>query len=452
MQKTFKLVNKEINKLARVDIRFLFLIGLLIVLPGIEALKNIFAFLFVVSWVVVAKKNNDWGGKWRVIDSIFLLWILADIFVSINAIITHQLPGEGFKDIIRFLLIGWALSRTNFSKERLTQSALLAVLAVIVTLIHSYYSGHGELIELESVGHINHTAIYLVITYAISLALLLFNFNNLNSYQKITLVVTTIILFFTTMDAGSNAAFGLLIIITLLDFLYLLIRVKKLSLGIVVFGVVAFIGILFTQQNPRAVKSIQDRIPIDFETIDLIFFVDEGNRLGINYVYINHIFKDSSRKKIHDFSYYVFRTNPLLGIGFGNFGQIKRDEIKDTVLKHKEVYNWSLYASSAHAHSVYYNYLVSGGLLIFSIFAWFWFYIVWVIIKHVILNNLRIYRNKFPENEWIVLSGIAVVLVNLIIGIVNTTLHHEHAILSMFVLGLLIAQFRMSELIEELDG
>ena len=49
MQKTFKLVNKEINKLARVDIRFLFLIGLLITLPAIESLKNIFAFLFVVS-------------------------------------------------------------------------------------------------------------------------------------------------------------------------------------------------------------------------------------------------------------------------------------------------------------------------------------------------------------------------------------------------------------------
>ena len=230
MKKTFKMVNKEINKLARVDIRFIFLIGLLIFLPALETLKNIFAFLFVMSWVVIAKKNNDWGGKWLIVDSIFLLWILADIFVSINAIITHQLPGEGFRDIIRFVLIGWVLSRTNFSKERLAQSALVVVVSVIVTLIYSYYAGHGELKELYSVGHINHTAIYLVITYAISLALLLFNFNNLNSYQKITLIVTTIVLFITTIETGSRAAFGLLIIITLLDFLYLLIRVKRLSL------------------------------------------------------------------------------------------------------------------------------------------------------------------------------------------------------------------------------
>ena len=85
---------------------------------------------------------------------------------------------------------------------------------------------------------------------------------------------------------------------------------------------------------------------------------------------------------------------------------------------------------------------MSGGLLIFSIFVWFWFYIVWVIIKLITRR----------ENEWIVLSSISVVLVNLGIGWVNTTLHHEHAILSMFVLGLLIAQFRKIKLIEELVG
>jgi len=435
MQKTFKLVNMEINKLARVDIRFLFLIGLLIALPGIESLKNIFAFLFVVSWVVVAKKNNDWGGKWRVIDSIFLLWILADIFVSINAIITHQLPGDGFKDIIRFILIGWVVSRINFSKERLTQLALVALLAVVATLIHSYYTGHGELIELESVGHINHTAIYLVIAYAISLALLLFNFNNLNSYQKIILVVTTIVLLLATIDTGSRATFLLLIVITLFDFLYLMIRVKKLSLILGSLFIVTCIGISFMHNPPDALKRIQ----VQGDLLGLFF------KLGTSP-------NDIERQKVREFSYYAFKTSPLLGVGFGNFSKIKMDDIKDMVLKDKEVFDDNLYLATPHAHNVYYTYLVSGGLLVFSIFLWFWFYIVWLIIKHFALNSLRIYRNKFQEIEWIVLSGISVILVNLAIGLVNTTFHHEHAILSMFVLGLLIAQFRKTELIEELFG
>ena len=107
------------SKLAIFDIRFLFLLGLLFFLPSFEVPKNLFALLFVFSWAIHCKKNKYWGGKWRVIDSIFLLWILIDIVVSINAIITHQLSGNNFRDILRFVLIAWVLSRTYFSKETL---------------------------------------------------------------------------------------------------------------------------------------------------------------------------------------------------------------------------------------------------------------------------------------------------------------------------------------------
>ena len=59
------------TKSNQIDFRFLFLAAMLIFLPGVEALKNIFAFLFVISCILIAKKNNDWGGRWQVIDSIF---------------------------------------------------------------------------------------------------------------------------------------------------------------------------------------------------------------------------------------------------------------------------------------------------------------------------------------------------------------------------------------------
>ena len=54
------------------------------------------------------------------------------------------------------------------------------------------------------------------------------------------------------------------------------------------------------------------------------------------------------------------------------------------------------------------------------------------------------------ENDLIIVSAIGVVMVNLGIGMVNTTLHHEHAILSMYVLGFLIAEYRKSQLFEDL--
>jgi hypothetical protein len=396
------------NKIAAVDLRFLLLAAMLVFLPGVEALKNIFAFLFVLSWVLISKKNNNWGGKWQIIDTILLLWILADIFVSINAVITHQLPGSNFRDVIRFVLIAWVLSRIYFPKEKLRELALISVIATLITLAYSYYSTGGILKELHSVGHINHTATFLAIAYSISLSLLLFDFHSLKNYQKIILLISTIVLFSATIDTDSRAAFGLIIIITLVDFIFLLIKHRKLSMFFLLFGLVSCIGVFFIYNPPKALDRLLAK---------------------------DHILQDVVRDRIRNFSYYAFKKNPLLGVGFGNFDLIKKDDIKAEIIKDKGVYNSDDYLKSSHAHNVYYTYLVSGGLLIFSIFLWFWFYIVWIIFK------LR----STMENDWIILSSISVLLINLGIGWVNTTLHHEHAILSMFVLGMLISEYRRAE-------
>jgi len=396
------------NKIAPVDVRFLLLAAMLVFLPGLEALKNIFAFLFVLSWVLISKKNNNWGGKWQIIDTILLLWILADILVSINVVITHQLSGSNFRDVIRFVLIAWVLSRIYFPKEKLRELALISVIATLITLAYSYYSTGGILKELHSVGHINHTATFLAIAYSISLSLLLFDFHSLKNYQKIILLISTIVLFSATIDTNSRAGFGLVIIVTLVDFIYLLIKHRKLSTFFLLFGLVSCVGVFFIYNPPQVLQRILAK---------------------------DHILQDEVRDKIRNFSYYAFKTNPLFGIGFGNFGLIKKDDIKAEIIKDKGVYNSDEYLPSSHAHNVYYTYLTSGGLLIFSIFLWFWFYIVWIIFK------LR----SSKENDWIILSSISVLLINLGIGWVNTTLHHEHAILSMFVLGMLISEYRRAE-------
>jgi formate hydrogenlyase subunit 3/multisubunit Na+/H+ antiporter MnhD subunit len=60
---------------------------------------------------------------------------------------------------------------------------------------------------------------------------------------------------------------------------------------------------------------------------------------------------------------------------------------------------------------------------------WFWLQIVNII-----------YRvNKHSNEKWIVFSGVSVVMAVLSIGWVNTTLAHEHALIVMFVLGILIS-------------
>lgn len=402
------------NKFAEVDYRFLMFLGVLVCLPVLEALKNIFAFLFVFSWVLIARKENYWGGKWKTIDTIFLLWILADITVSINAVISHQLSGSNFRDIIRFVLIAWVLSRIHWPKQKLFQLASAAIIATLMAIAFAYYiSGDYQFNELYSVGHINHSAIFLAIAFSISLSLLIIDFNNLKKYQKIFLILSTLILFFTTVDTNSRAAFGLIILITLIDFIYLAIKSRRLSVTILLFGIVSLTGVMFINSPPAALKRILTG---------------------------EHILHDEARDRIRNFNYYAFKKSPLLGHGFGNHGKIKFDDIKSSIIKDNGDPNISLYLPSAHAHNVYYTYLVSGGLLIFSIFLWFWFYIIWIIIKLI----------ASKDSEWFVLCSVSVLLINLGIGWVNTTLHHEHAILSMFVLGLLISKYRKTQEIKNM--
>jgi len=393
------------TKFSQIDLRFLFLALMLVFLPGVEALKNIFAFLFFLSWVLISYKRNNWGGKWLVIDTIFLLWILADFLISINAVMAHKLDGGGFSDILRFVIIAWVLSRINFSKEKCYQLGLIAVMATLVTLAFSYYSTGGVLKELHSVGHINHTAIFLTIAYSISISILLFNYKKLNNYHKLILFASSLILFLSTIDTGSRASFGLLIIVTLSNALFLIYKVRRLSISLLIIGFISFVGITLIQSPPDALKRI---------------------------LATEHILEDSVRTKIRNFSYYAFKKNPILGNGFGNYSSIKLDDIKSTVIDDIGVFNSELYITSSHPHNVYYKYLVAGGLLIFSIFLWFWFYVAWIIIK----------IKTTDETFWIISSSISVILINLGIGWVNTTLHHEHAILSMFVLGILISLYR----------
>lgn len=396
-------------KINQIDKKFLFLGLMLIFLPSIEALKNIFAFVFVLSWVLFSMKENNWGGKWRTLDTIFLLWILADIIVSVNAVITHQLPGGGVSDIIRFVLIAWVISRIKFSSIVISKLSFIAIMGTLLTLIYSYYSADGELRELHSVGHINHTAIYLVIAYSISLSMLIFDFKNLNLFEKFYLLIASIILFSSAVDTDSRAAFGLLTLVTLFNFIFFVLKQKNISLTIGFFVAMSFIGFLFIQNPPDALKRIQN----------------EGIFAG----------EHSERKRINNFSYYAFKSSPILGIGFGNYhllANIKNEDIKNLIVEEKGAFDGQLFLAASHAHNVYFGYIVSGGILIFSIFLWFWLYVVWIIVKLM----------SSKESEWIVVCSICVVMINLLIGLVNSTFHHEHAILSMFVLGLLASRYR----------
>ena len=133
------MISRVTNWLNGQDSRYIFLLLLLVVLPSFEAPKNLFALLYVVSWLVIAYREKNWGGKWRIIDTVILFFFFGNIVVSLNAVITYDLSAGGMNDLIRFLLILWVLSRHILTKKQMITVCMVAVFSTAISLIYSYF-------------------------------------------------------------------------------------------------------------------------------------------------------------------------------------------------------------------------------------------------------------------------------------------------------------------------
>ena len=399
-------MRKLLNYIKEQDAKFIFLALMLIVLPSFEVPKNLFAVLFVVSWAYIAKRDKNWGGRWRVIDTIFLLWILADIAVGINAVMVHGQPANGSKDIIKFVLVGWAVSRSGFTVRQMIHLCVIAIIFTVLPLTHSYLNCNGgSCVELNSVGHVNHTAIYLLIIYTISISLLIFNFNNIGNILRILLISASIALAYVVVDTHSRAASGLLAVITLMAMAYSIYYYRNWC-SLIISALLISLAAMMATYNPPAVISK---------------FINGSSLVG-----------ESPRQKIRNFAYYVFKMDPVLGTGIGNFPNFSHGDIKELVIKDKGEYDKSKFMPFAHPHNLYYVYLSGGGVVLFSIFAWFWLQMANIVYK----------VNRQSQEKWIVFSGTSVIMMVLGIGWVNTTLAHEHALITMTVLGFIISRYR----------
>ena len=393
--------------LRKQDAKFVFLTLSMVVLPSLEAPKNLFILLFIFSWALIAKRDKNWGGKWQLIDTIFCLWIVVDIAVGLNAILYHDLPANGSKDILKFVFFGWVLSRSGFNSKQIFFLVISTSLFSVIPLIESYMNSKHH-IELNSVGHVNHTAIYLLISYVLSLSFLALNYKNLTNFVRIILTFITFILVFVIIDTNSRAASGILVIFLVLVLINLIFNYKKKSVTIGALIFALFVTSLVIYNPPPVVEK----------------FITGTSLIG-----------ESPRQKIRNHAYYTFRTSPILGVGFGNYVHFGHDDIKDLVMKEKGEYVKDSFLPASHPHNVFYTYLVSGGVVMFSIFIIFWLY----------FSKLIYQVYKSSTEKWLAFSGLGVTITTLGIGWVNTTLAHEHALISMFVIGLIISEFRKLE-------
>jgi len=226
-------------------------------------------------------------------------------------------------------------------------------------------------------------------------------------------VVKTTLLFILLLSAviisQSRGAFGVIFLLTFVIFLLgrLATKIKTISLALLA---IFLVNIVFINPVPVIEKQI-------------------------NYQNNHDIL--SQRDKVWRTAFEVARFNPLLGIGGGNWKLINIDQISSSLESRGETFNEDDFALQwGHPHNIYLSNLVDRGIL--GLINFLSFMLIWLI---TLINSYKKFNHDSKAmlfimgsfSAWTTIFGI---------GFVNTTFHHENALLALFFLGLHLSYLR----------
>ena len=400
------------NILAVLDLVMLSL--MIVSLPSVEGPKNIFLVFYLVTrllteFLIFNQKKFHWS-YW---DSMFLTIVVTALLSTIFAGMPHLEEWKGYKVLMTAILTGWFLSRARYTQENYQFLFKLIVLSTLPPLIwglYEYLVIHSRgFLEIHSVGHVNHSAIYLVMIFGAALGWFLSTLNIKKEtlqkkFQTILLGMLSLLFFISLIIGQSRGAFGIGAILGL-SLIILLGKNKKIRWV----GILSIIGILLLTILLKT-SIIQKHI------------ADNANNNVLAY-----------RDRVWNVSIEATRFHPILGIGMSNWHFITLDQLKKSVESRTEAFNPDKYFFPGHSHNLYLTALVERGII--GLIVTFIFMVVWI--KSLIENYKRATRSNSETFLWA--GSFSAWIATFGIGLVNTTFHHEHAILACLFLGLYIS-------------
>ena len=398
----------KIKKLHLISLELTLLFLMILSLPSIEAPKNIFLVLFVVAAIIrqVKTKNLMVWSHW---DWMFLA-IVTTAFLS--TIFAGLAPGDewkGFRVLLTFTSVGWLISRSKYSSKQLGWIFFITVLSTLPPLcwgLFQYLILHTKSsLQLHSVGHVNHSAIYLTMIFGATFGLLLSFLKNSNTIKKNSLILLTIIFYVALLLGASRAAVGIAIILTIL---FSLIFVKNLRERLLLISLLTILT-LPTFFLSSGVMERQLQLQSTNQTLN-------------------------GRAEIWHTTIEAARLYPLFGIGIDNRAVVTEDIIKKSIESRHEIFNEDYYDFHfKHSHSFYLTNIAERGMLGFVVTLSF--ILMWL--QSLIKSYTQAKLDKQSAYLW--MGSMSAWLATFGIGFVNTTFHHEHGILACLFLGLHIS-------------
>lgn len=384
------------------------LLALCFFLPLYEAPKNIFWVLYALVWLVNRIRARDFGGRWDLWDSLIAAWIGSAVVAAVFAGFRGGDEWRGLGDLARYGGALWAVKRARYDARETRWILGTLVLSGVVGLVQAYAAivkGQEGGLQLNSVGHVNHTAIYIAILLGVCVSWLLARWRAWSWPARAGGFIATLAVFSSLIYTVSRGAIGMGIVVPLALAAGWRRRWRAaLPATALVLAVMVAVGFF-----ARAEVLVKQEALIEARNI-------LSNRIAIWHAAVH-----------------AWQRYPLAGVGVDNFKLITEEKLREWRTQAGEPFDAGTYAFFRHGHSLYFNTLAERGLV--------GFVPLMAMLLALLLSLIRERPLAADDEAWLAWGGAASAwIVTCGVGLVNTTFHHEHGILAALLFGLWLSR------------
>jgi len=381
------------------------LLALCIFLPLVEFWKNLALLAYFIAWTVNRLRSRDFGGSWQVADTLVVFWIGTAYLAAAFA----GLQGSAWSktgDVAVSALLFWLVTRAGYSERELRWVMGALVASTVLGLFYGYWrlwggTGKSGTLQLYSVGHVNHTAIYLAMMLGVCVSWLFARWRAWSLNGRTVALAVTALVFASLVVTASRGAIAM-------GFLLALILAAA------------------WWPRSRGPLAVSAAATVVIATM-LIGLGAEVARKQMGYIAAQNVL--ASRDGVWRMGIAAWEKYPWFGVGKDNYGQITHDRVRGWRAEAGKDYDASRYVQFPHAHSLYVNTLAERGAVGFAALAAILLASLIVLLRH---------RPGPKEGDfaWAAWGGAASAwIVTAGAGVVNTTFHHEHGLLAALLLG-----------------
>lgn len=386
------------------------LVALCFFLPLLEAPKNLLWLAYAGTWLVNRVRARDFGGRWDLWDSLIALWIVSGFLVAAFAGLRGD-EWRGAADLLRYGSLFWMVKRSHYEHRQIRWVLGTLITSTVIGLAAGYAAiwrgtaNDGQL-QLNSVGHVNHTAIYIAIMLGVCSAWMFARWRSWRvGTRAVGLAVTTLVLVSLVVTASRGAIVAGLAFLPALAAAWWRRSRMPVAISTAVVAIVVGLAVL---GGAQAVQKYWENVKV-------------GSALS---------FRDALVRT----ALAAWQQYPWLGIGMDNFGKVTPERVRAWDTAAGRPHDPKRYFFSSHAHSLYANTLAERGAVGLAVLAA-------VLIAWAAFLVRRRPRREDGDEAWLTWGCAASAwVVTVVAGLVNTTLHHEHGMLATLLLGLWLSR------------